>query len=120
MCRWGQFGDEEQTILSPAIERAKRQGPFEVSGPYPADTIWHRAVGGPLDGIVYLYHDQGNIGIKATAFGKATLIYAGLPACVTSPGHGTAYDIAGQGRADHKNLVKALNVAIDVCTRPDR
>jgi 4-hydroxythreonine-4-phosphate dehydrogenase len=55
--------------------------------------------------------------MKAAAFGKATLIYAGLPVCVTSPGHGTAYDIAGQGCADHGNLVEALDVAIEVCTR---
>jgi 4-hydroxythreonine-4-phosphate dehydrogenase len=115
----GQFGDEEQTILAPAIEQARGRWPFDLSGPYPADTIWHRAVGGPLDGIVYLYHDQGNIGMKAAAFGEATLIYAGLPICVTSPGHGTAYDIAGQGRADHGNLVQALDTAIEVCTRPD-
>jgi 4-hydroxythreonine-4-phosphate dehydrogenase len=113
----GVLGDEEQTILSPAIEEAGRLWPFDVSGPYPADTIWHQAVGGPLDGIVYLYHDQGNIGMKAAAFGEATLIYAGLPFCVTSPGHGTAYDIAGQGRADHGNLVQALDVAIEVCAR---
>jgi 4-hydroxythreonine-4-phosphate dehydrogenase len=111
----GQFGDEEQTLLTPAIERARARWPFELSGPYPADTIWHQAVGGPLDGIVYLYHDQGNIGMKAAAFGEATLIYAGLPICVTSPGHGTAYDIAGQGRADHGNLRSALEVTVSVC-----
>jgi 4-hydroxythreonine-4-phosphate dehydrogenase len=109
----GQFGDEEQTILAPAIRQARERWPFDLSGPYPADTIWHQAVGGPLDGIVYLYHDQGNIGMKAAAFGEATLIYAGLPVCVTSPGHGTAYDIAGQGRADPGNLAKALDVLID-------
>ena len=113
----GQFGDEEQTILTPAIARARGKWPLKVTGPYPADTIWHRAVGGPLDGIVYLYHDQGNIGMKAAAFGEATLIYAGLTFCVTSPGHGTAYDIAGQGRADHGNLVEAVDVAIEVWAR---
>jgi 4-hydroxythreonine-4-phosphate dehydrogenase len=116
----GQFGDEEQTILAPAIERARFKWPFEISGPYPADTIWHRAVGGPLDGIVYLYHDQGNIGMKAAAFGEATLVYAGLPVCVTSPGHGTAYDIAGQGRADHGNLRTALEITISVCAGGSR
>jgi len=111
----GQFGDEEQTLLAPAIQHARLKWPFEISGPYPADTIWHQAVGGPLDGIVYLYHDQGNIGMKAAAFGEATLIYAGLPFCVTSPGHGTAYDIAGQGRADHRNLGTALEIATSLC-----
>jgi 4-hydroxythreonine-4-phosphate dehydrogenase len=116
----GQFGDEEQAILTPAIREARRRLRCDVSGPYPADTIWHRAVSGPLDGIVYLYHDQGNIGMKAAAFGEAVLIYAGLPFCVTSTEHGTAYDIAGQGRADHGNLVRALEVAIDHSTRQRR
>jgi 4-hydroxythreonine-4-phosphate dehydrogenase len=113
----GQFGDEEQTILAPAIQQARRGWSFDISGPYPADTVWHRAMDGPLDGIVYLYHDQGNIAMKAAAFGEATLIYAGMPFCVTSPGHGTAYDIAGQGRADHRNLESALDVAIEICRR---
>lgn len=113
----GRFGDEEQTIIAPAIRQARRRWSFDISGPYPADTIWHQAVGGPLDGIVYLYHDQGNIAMKAAAFGEATLIYAGVPVCVTSPAHGTAHDIAGQGRADHRNLESALAVAIEVCTR---
>jgi 4-hydroxythreonine-4-phosphate dehydrogenase len=116
----GQFGDEEQTVLAPAIAEARQKWPFDVSGPYPADTIWHQAVGGPLDGIVYLYHDQGNIGMKAAAFGEATLIYAGLPVSVTSPGHGTAYDIAGSGRADHTNLRIALDVAVELCARQAR
>jgi 4-hydroxythreonine-4-phosphate dehydrogenase len=113
----GTFGDEETTILTPAIEQARARWPFDVSGPYPADTVWRQAVDGPLDGIVYLYHDQGNIAMKAAAFGEATLIYAGLPFPVTSVGHGTAYDIAGQGRADHRNLALALDVAIKVCAR---
>ena len=108
----GQFGDEERTIIAPAIRQARRRWPFDISGPYPADTVWHQAAGGPLDGIVYLYHDQGNIGMKAAAFGEAVLIYAGLPVCVTSTGHGTAYDIAGQGRADRGNFVRALDVTI--------
>ena len=113
----GQFGEEEQTTITPAIQQARRRWQFDISGPYPADTIWQQAMNKPLDGIVYLYHDQGNIAMKAVAFGEATLIYAGLPFCVTSPGHGTAYDIAGQGRADHRNLETALDLAIEICNR---
>jgi 4-hydroxythreonine-4-phosphate dehydrogenase len=63
---------------------------------------------------VYLYHDQGNIAMKAVAFGEGVLIYAGLPFCVTTPGHGTAYGKAGQGCADHGNFSKAMRVAIDL------
>jgi 4-hydroxythreonine-4-phosphate dehydrogenase len=113
----GEFGDEEQGVLAPAIEAARQRFPYDISGPFPADTIWNRAVNQSLDGIVYLYHDQGNIAMKAAAFGEGVLIYAGLPYPVMAPGHGTAYEIAGQGRADHLNFSRALDLAIEACER---
>jgi 4-hydroxythreonine-4-phosphate dehydrogenase len=113
----GEFGDEESTILTPAIEESNKKYNYLVSGPYPADTILNRAVRKQLDGIVYLYHDQGNIAMKAVAFGEGVLIYAGLPFCVTNPGHGTAYGRAGKGYADPKNFSKALEVCIEICQK---
>jgi 4-hydroxythreonine-4-phosphate dehydrogenase len=113
----GAFGDEESTILTPAIEESNKKYNYLVSGPYPADTILNRAVRKQLDGIVYLYHDQGNIAMKAVAFGEGVLIYAGLPFCVTNPGHGTAYGRAGKGYADPKNFSKALEVCIEICQK---
>ncbi|MCK4348546.1 MAG: 4-hydroxythreonine-4-phosphate dehydrogenase PdxA [Thermoplasmatales archaeon] len=110
----GEFGDEESTILTPAIEESKKKYNYLISGPYPADTILRRAIKKQLDGIVYLYHDQGNIAMKAVAFGEGVLIYAGLPFCVTNPGHGTAYGRAGKGYADPKNFSKALKVCIEI------
>lgn len=112
----GAFGDEEGTILLPAIEEAKRFG-FEISGPYPADTILRRAMDGKLDGIVYLYHDQGNIAMKAAAFGEGVLIYSGLPFPVTGPGHGTAYGRAGKGYADPKNLQEAIKACVEMALK---
>jgi len=106
----GLFGDEEETIIEPAIEALRDEG-LDVHGPIPADTVFPRAVKGEFQGIVYLYHDQGNIAMKAVGFGESVITYAGLPFAVTSPGHGSALDIAGQGIADHGNLVEAIRVA---------
>lgn len=113
----GEFGDEEKIILTPAIKESNKKFNYIVSGPYPADTILRRAIKKQLDGVVYLYHDQGNIAMKAVAFGEGVLIYAGLPFCVTSPGHGTAYGRAGKGYADPKNFSKALKVCIEIARK---
>lgn len=113
----GEFGDEEKTILAPAIEESKKKFNYLVSGPFPADTVLLRAIRGQLDGVVYLYHDQGNIAMKAAAFGEGVIIYAGLPFCVTTPGHGTAYGRAGKGYADPKNFANALNVCIEIAQK---
>lgn len=109
----GEFGDEEITILTPAIERFAKSG-LRVTGPYPADTILHRALNGQFEGIVFLYHDQGNIALKAASFGESVMIYGGLPLPVTGVGHGVAYGRAGQGRADHRNLLAAINAAAEM------
>lgn len=113
----GAFGDEEEKILIPAIEVSKKKYHYLISGPFPADTILIRAVRNQLDGIVYLYHDQGNIAMKSAAFGEGVLIYAGLPFCVTNPGHGTAYGRAGKGYADPNNFGKALETCIEICQK---
>ena len=113
----GAFGNEEENILIPAIEESQKRYSFSISGPYPADTILVRAVRKQLDGIVYLYHDQGNIAMKSAAFGEGVLIYAGLPFCVTNPGHGTAYGRAGKGYADHHNFKSSIEACIDICKR---
>ena len=107
----GQFGDEEQRIISPAILLAQEAG-IDCSGPYPADTLFHHALDGQYDGIVVMYHDQGLIPVKMVAFDKAVNVTIGLPIIRTSPGHGTAFDIAGKGVANANAMKEAIRVAI--------
>jgi 4-phospho-D-threonate 3-dehydrogenase / 4-phospho-D-erythronate 3-dehydrogenase len=106
----GIFGDEEATMIGPAIDALRSEG-LDVHGPIPADTVFSRTIKGDFQGVVFLYHDQGNIAMKSVAFGEGVLIYAGLPFPVTSPGHGSALDIAGKGIADPGNLVESIRVA---------
>ena len=89
----GQFGDEEKRIITPAISLARNQG-INALGPFPADTLFLRAVNGEFDGVVAMYHDQGMIPVKLLNFGKAVNITIGIPIIRTSPAHGTAFDIA--------------------------
>jgi 4-hydroxythreonine-4-phosphate dehydrogenase len=106
----GLFGDEEATIIAPAVEAARREE-FDASGPWPCDTLFVRARRGDFDGIVAMYHDQGHIALKLLGEGRAVNISAGLPIVRTSVAHGTAYDIAGRGIADHASLIEATRVA---------
>jgi 4-hydroxythreonine-4-phosphate dehydrogenase len=106
----GLFGDEEATILAPAVQAAREQG-LDASGPWPCDTLFVRARRGEFDGIVAMYHDQGHIALKLLGEGRAVNISAGLPIVRTSVAHGTAYDIAGRGVADAASLVEATRVA---------
>lgn len=112
----GLFGDEEQTILTPAIEMLRAEG-MKVDGPCPADTVFLRAVNGVNDGVVFLYHDQGNIAMKSRFFGDGVLIYSNVKNCVTSVGHGSAYDIAGKGVADASNMISCIATAVEICKR---
>lgn len=113
----GQFGDEEKRIISPAISIAREMG-MECSGPFPADTLFLRAIGGEFDGVVAMYHDQGLIPIKLLAFNKAVNVTIGLPIIRTSPSHGTAFDIAGKGLADASSMKEAIRIAIEMaCIR---
>jgi 4-hydroxythreonine-4-phosphate dehydrogenase len=112
----GLFGDEEQTILAPAVEQAKREGAL-ASGPWPSDTLFVRARDGEFDGIVAMYHDQGHIALKLMGGRNAVNISAGLPIVRTSVAHGTAYDIAGTGAADPASLIAAAKVAARLASR---
>jgi len=106
----GLFGDEEQRILAPAVRLARAEG-IDVNGPWPSDTLFVRARAGEFDGIVAMYHDQGHIPLKLLGGLYAVNISAGLPIVRTSVAHGTAYDIAGQGKADPRSLIEAARVA---------
>jgi 4-hydroxythreonine-4-phosphate dehydrogenase len=106
----GLFGDEETKILMPAVERAKQAG-IHVAGPLPSDTLFVQAQRGQFDGIVAMYHDQGHIALKLLTGLAAVNVTLGLPIVRTSVAHGTAYDIAGKGRADHRSLLEAAKVA---------
>jgi 4-hydroxythreonine-4-phosphate dehydrogenase len=106
----GVLGLEEQRVLEPAIAACRRDG-IDVAGPFPADTLFVRASRGEWDAVVACYHDQGLIPLKLLAFGRAVNVTLGLPIIRTSVDHGTAYDIAGQGIADHGSLVEAVRLA---------
>jgi 4-hydroxythreonine-4-phosphate dehydrogenase len=109
----GQFGDEEQRIISPAILMGQQQG-IDCVGPIPADTLFLRAVNGEFDGVVAMYHDQGMIPVKLLAFDKAVNVTIGIPIIRTSPAHGTAFDIAGKNIADPSSMMAAINTAIQM------
>jgi 4-hydroxythreonine-4-phosphate dehydrogenase len=109
----GQFGDEEHRIISPAILLAQNQG-INCVGPFPADTLFLRAVHGEFDGVVAMYHDQGMIPVKLLDFEKAVNVTIGIPIVRTSPAHGTAFDIAGQNLADPTSMKAAITTAINM------
>ena len=109
----GQFGDEEQRIISPAILLAQEQG-INCLGPFPADTLFLRAVQGEFDAVVAMYHDQGMIPVKLLAFEKAVNVTIGIPIIRTSPAHGTAFDIAGRDIANPAGMKSAIITAIQM------
>jgi 4-hydroxythreonine-4-phosphate dehydrogenase len=106
----GIFGDEEIKEISPACQEARDAG-IQVSGPLPADTLFHRAYNREFDAVVAMYHDQGLGPLKMLAFGHAVNVTLGLPIIRTSVDHGTAYDIAGKGIANPDSLVEAIKLA---------
>ncbi|MDI6728364.1 MAG: 4-hydroxythreonine-4-phosphate dehydrogenase PdxA [Thermodesulfovibrionales bacterium] len=109
----GIFGDEEMKEIIPAVNEAQASG-ISVSGPYPADTLFHKAYNGEFDIIVCMYHDQGLIPLKMIAFDKAVNVTIGLPIIRTSPDHGTAYDIAWKGIANPSSMNEAIKLAVRV------
>jgi 4-hydroxythreonine-4-phosphate dehydrogenase len=114
----GLFGDEEMTLLRPAVEQGSAAG-VSVSGPWPSDTLFTRAFRGEFDGIVAMYHDQGHIPMKSRCGWRLVNISAGLPIVRTSVAHGTAYDIAWRGTADPTSLIEAARIAaLLVSARP--
>ncbi|MBT9554187.1 MAG: 4-hydroxythreonine-4-phosphate dehydrogenase PdxA [Hydrogenophaga sp.] len=106
----GTCGREEVEIIAPACEALRAEG-VPVGGPFPADTIFLKARDGEYQAIVTMYHDQGQIAIKLMGFSKGVTVQGGLPVPITTPAHGTAYDIAGQGRADVNATYNALRIA---------
>ncbi len=106
----GLIGLEEEAVMRPAIAACRARG-VAVDGPFPADTIFLRAMRGEFDAVIACYHDQGLIPVKLAAFGRAVNVTLGLPIVRTSVDHGTAFDIAGQGVADPSSLVHAVLLA---------
>lgn len=106
----GLFGREDDELITPGIERAQKEG-INIVGPISADTVFHRAFNGAFDLVVVNYHDQGHIPIKLVAFDTAVNVSVGLPIDRTSVDHGTAFDIAGKGIANHENLLEAIAYA---------
>lgn len=93
------FGDEDDDILLPAVQRAQKEQ-MAVTGPVPADTVFVRAVRGEFDAVLTMFHDQGQIAMKLIGFDRGVTLIANYPFPIVTPAHGTAYDIAGQGQAD--------------------
>jgi 4-hydroxythreonine-4-phosphate dehydrogenase len=107
----GNFGQEEIEIIEPAVEVAKQEG-LDADGPYPPDTVFLRASKGAFDAVLTMYHDQGQIAIKLLGFDQGvTLIGGMLPFPITTPAHGTAYDIAGRGIANPEPTWRAFDIA---------
>ena len=110
----GLFGQEDVTIIAPAVAQARAQG-FDATGPHAPDTVFMRARQGAFDCVVAQYHDQGLIPVKYLGLDRGVNITVGLPFVRTSVDHGTAFDIAGKGVADEASLVEALRVARVLC-----
>jgi 4-hydroxythreonine-4-phosphate dehydrogenase len=106
----GEFGDEEITTIGPVVQSARQKG-LDVVGPLPADTLFYQAYRGDYDAVVAMYHDQGLAPMKMVAFESGVNWTLGLPFIRTSPDHGTAYDIAGQGKAEPSSMRAALRLA---------
>jgi 4-hydroxythreonine-4-phosphate dehydrogenase len=107
----GRFGDEDDRILAP-VARAER-----LAGPFPADTVFVRALRGEFDAVIAPYHDVGMTAIKVASFGHAVNVTLGLPFPRTSPDHGTAMDIAGRDRADPSSMIEAMLLCASIVSR---
>lgn len=107
----GLFGSEEIDIIRPAVEAAQQED-IAAAGPFPADTVFLRARRGEFDGVVTMYHDQGQIAMKLLGFERGVTVLAGLPVPITTPAHGTAFDIVGQGMANHAAMRQALRLCL--------
>jgi 4-hydroxythreonine-4-phosphate dehydrogenase len=106
----GTCGREEIEVIEPAMREARDEG-VPMDGPFPADTIFRRAIAGLYDGILTMYHDQGQIAMKLMGFERGVTVQGGLPIPITTPAHGTAFDIAGQNKASVEALSRALALA---------
>ncbi len=109
----GMFGREEIDVIAPAVARLRQEG-LDVSGPFPADSLFARAARGEFDAVLAQYHDQGLIPVKLAAFGHAVNVTLGLPFVRTSVDHGTGFDIVDRGVADEGSLLAAMSLAADL------
>ena len=109
----GNYGDEEGRIIAPGVQIAADQG-YPAQGPFPADTAFVRALRNPggFDGVVTMYHDQGQIAMKLLGFEQGVTVHGGLPIPITTPAHGTAYDIVGKGIANPQAMRNAFDLAV--------
>ena len=110
----GLFGVEEASEMLPAIEACRREDEVNVQGPFSADTVFLRASRGEFDAVIACYHDQAMIPVKCLSFGEAVNVTLGLPFIRTSVDHGTAFDIAGKGLAEHSSMVAAIKLAAEL------
>jgi 4-hydroxythreonine-4-phosphate dehydrogenase len=115
----GALGEEDQQVVAPAVAQLRRSG-IDARGPLPADTLFHAAARATYDVALCMYHDQALIPIKTLAFDHGVNVTLGLPFIRTSPDHGTAFDIAGTGRADPSSLIAALALAARISEQPQR
>ena len=116
----GLFGDEEARVYAPALGTLASEG-VSAGGPFPADTVFTRALKGEFDAVVAPYHDVGMAAFKSVTFGSGVNVTLGLPFVRTSPDHGTAFDLAGRGVADEGSMLEALRLAAELAARrPDR
>ena len=113
----GLFGDEEERVLAPAMERLRTAGNVEITGIFPADTVFLKCLRGSVDAVVVPYHDVGLAVLKTLAGDRGVNVTAGLPFPRTSPDHGTAFDIAGRGLADPSSMKAAVTQCIRFCRR---
>ena len=112
----GHIGTEEQTTIAPAVQAARARG-VDISGPTSADALFYYAYRGEYDAVVAMYHDQGLVPLKMIGFDSGVNWTLGLPFIRTSPDHGTAYDIAGQGKANASSMVAAIRLAKQLATK---
>jgi 4-hydroxythreonine-4-phosphate dehydrogenase len=115
----GLLGTEDDTVITPAITATRARG-IDVSGPWPADTVFVKATRREFDAVIACYHDQGLIPIKLLAFGAAVNVTIGLPIIRTSVDHGTAFDIAGRDMADADSMIQAVLLAAELAMSPAR
>jgi 4-hydroxythreonine-4-phosphate dehydrogenase len=115
----GLFGVEESAEIIPAVEACQARDGIDVRGPYSADTVFLRASRGEFDAVIACYHDQAMIPVKCLSFGEAVNVTLGLPFIRTSVDHGTAFDIAGKGLAEHSSMLAAITLAAELSSRAD-
>ena len=114
----GNFGMEEIEVITPTVETLSRQQ-LNIDGPWPSDTVFLKAKAGEVDGIITMYHDQGQIALKLMGFDRGVTVQGGIPFPVTTPAHGTAFDIAGTGTADVGATRAAFDIACDMVSHWD-